>query len=102
MKIGAIMGIMTGVLVIALQMVNNTSKFDLIESGDYELIVERIGSPDPGKVLVYKRVNPLFSEFVESIQVSDNYDLSFEVVGDTLIINRCTTISCVPIEVELE
>lgn len=102
LKIGAIMGIMAGVLIITLQMVNTTSEFDLIESNDYKLIVERIGSPDPGKITVYKRVNPFFSEYVDSIQVASNYDLTFEIIGDTLIMSRCTTIACVPIEIELE
>lgn len=102
MKIGAILGIITGVLVILLQMVYNTSEFDLIESNDYQLIVETIGSPDPGSINVYKRVSPLFSEYVENIKVADNYDLSFEIVGETLIMNRCTSNACVEIEIELE
>lgn len=102
MKIGAFLGITTGVFIILIQMGNNTTEFDLIESDNYELIIEKVGSPDPGSITVYKKISPFFSEYVDTIQVADNYDLSFEIVGDTLIINRCTTISCVEIEIELE
>ena len=102
MKIGAFLGIITGVFIILLQIVNNTSEFDLIESDDYGLIVEKVGSPDPGRITIYKKESPLFSEYVDTIQVASNYDLFFEIVGDTLVVSRCTSIACVEIEIDLE
>ena len=102
MKIGAMMVIIVGVFTIILQVVNNTSEFDLIESEEYELIIETVNPPDPGRVVVNKRVSPLFSELVETVQISDHYVVTFEITGDTLIINKCTTVSCNPVTVDLK
>lgn len=102
MKIGAIMVIIVGVFTIILQVVNNTSEFDLIESDNYELIIESINPPDPRSVVVYKKVSPLFSELIKTAQIPDHYDVSYEIVGDALIITKCTTVSCNSVSVDLE
>lgn len=102
LKIAAFMGIFIAAFIILFQMVNNTSEFELIDSGDYELIVQRINSPDTGFVIVYKKTGPLFSKTIESIQVPHYYELNFEIVDEILIMNKCTKVSCIPVEIELE
>ena len=101
-KIGAIIGVVTGVLVLIFTMLNNTSTFDLVTSDKYQLIVETVGSPDTGRVIVYKKDNLFFSKFVGSALVADNYDLSYEIVGDSLILTKCSVNGCITDEINLE
>lgn len=101
-KIGAIIGVVTGILVLIFIMLNNTSTFDLVTSDKYQLIVETVGSPDTGRVIVYKKDNLFFSKFVGSALVADNYDLSYEIVGDSLILTKCSVNGCITDEIELE
>jgi hypothetical protein len=102
LKIGAVLGIVTSVFILGFQMVTNTSSFELVTSDKYELIVETVGSPDPGRVIVYKKDNLFFSNFVGSTRIDHYYDLSYEIVGDSLILTMCTVNSCITDEIDLE
>lgn len=101
-KLGAVIGIVTGVFILVFQMVYNTSSFDLITSSKYELIVETIVSPDIGRVKVYKKDSQFFSKFVGSVLVDDDYDYSYEIVGDSFIISMCNLNYCITDEIDLE
>ncbi len=101
-KIGAILGIVAGSLILIFQMVNNTSDFDKITSDKYELIVEIEDLSDRVRVIVYKKDSIFFSKFVDSVIVRDYYNFSYEIVGDSLIITKCSVNSCITDEIDLE
>lgn len=102
LKIAAILGIITGVFVILFQMVYNTSEFDPFKSSEHELIIQRVNAPDDGFVHIYKKSGPFFSKKVESVRIAHYYELTFEIIGDTLIMNKCTEVSCIPVEIDLQ
>jgi hypothetical protein len=101
-KIGAVLGIIAGSLILIFQMVNNTSDFDKITSDKYELIVEIEDLSDRVRVIVHKKDSIFFSKFVDSVIVRDYYNFSYEIVGDSLIITKCSVDSCLTDEIDLE
>ncbi|MDC0558789.1 hypothetical protein OAO42_00105 [Candidatus Izimaplasma bacterium] len=101
-KIGAIIIVATGLFVLTLQMVNSTSSYDTITTDEYDLVVEIVWAPSNETFNVYEKENIFFSKFVGSITVADYYDKSYEVVGDSFIIQKCTEVSCITAEIDLE
>ena len=102
LKMIAILGVINGLLLLGFQVLNNTSEFDIIRSDDQTVIVERVGFPEPGEVNVYKQMNIFHSKYIGRVPVGHYHELSYEIVDDTLIITKCTQVSCIPMEVDLE
>lgn len=101
LKLGAVIGVITGVLILVFQMVNNTSTYDLMKSDNYTLIVETDSSPGERSVNVYTKDSLFFSKYVGNVKIQDIYDTSYEMIGDSFIINKCTLNSCVTVEIDL-
>ena len=102
MKIGGVVGIITAAFTLAFQMTNPTSSYESITSDKYVLIIETLGAPDTGKILLYKKENPFFSKYIGSMSVATYYDSSYEIVGDSFIVTKCTVNSCITDEIDLE
>lgn len=102
LKIGAVLGIATGVFVIAFMIRYSTSDYSIVESDEYTVIVNKVKSPDKEMVHVYRQDNSLFSKYIDSVPAADYFELSYEIEDDTLTITRCTDVSCVHVDVLLE
>ena len=102
MKIGAVFGIATGIIVIIFLIVNNSSSFELITSDKYELIVETENIPGITNINVYEKDGLFFSKFVDNAKIQDIYELSYEIVGDSFVITMCSINSCITLDIDLE
>jgi len=95
LKIGAVLGIiLTGVMFIFL-MIIKPNQYDLVNSDNYEVIIEIDQSLDSRVINVYQRNNFFFSKKIHSFQAPDYYDYKYEIIESDLIISRCTEISCI-------
>lgn len=101
MKIGAILTFFTGLLVVIFQILNNTTSYDIVTSDKYKLIVEIIEEPGTIEFKVYNKENILFSEYVDSITIVDNFIVSYDIVGDEFIVTKCNINVCLTDEMEL-
>ncbi|KFZ27272.1 MAG: hypothetical protein KQ78_00483 [Candidatus Izimaplasma bacterium HR2] len=102
LKIGAIIIIVTGVFTLVFQGINNTSTYELLTSDKYILTVETISYTNEEFISVYKKDNIFFSKYVGVIKVSHIYEFSYEIVGDTFIVTKCSGDLCITSELDLE
>lgn len=102
LKIGFLLGIVTGVLMLTFQFVNNTSSFDSLNSDKYQLIIEIKEMPSESILLIYTRDSLFFSEYIDSESVENVFDFTYEIVGDSLVITKCSVNGCVTSNIDLE
>ncbi len=101
-KVGAIILIFTGIFTIIHQMVNTTASYDIVTSEKHELLLETLEASSSETYNIYKKENAFYSRYVGSITVANYYDKSYEIVGDTFVVTKCTDISCITAEIDLE
>jgi ABC-type transport system involved in multi-copper enzyme maturation permease subunit len=101
LKLGALLGLFTSVLVLIISLAINNTQFESMKSDTHKLVLEIIDESTYYELRVYEKENLFFSEIVKSTTVPKYYDFSYEIVGDKFIITKCGTSTCNTEEIEL-
>lgn len=102
LKIGGVLNVLVAFVILATQLSYNDIKFESLKSEDYELILSINRSSDNRYVSVYKKVNGIYSEYLDTISVTSQYSMSYEIIDDTFVLHKCTEVTCIEDVVELE
>lgn len=101
-KIGAIIIIFVGCFTLIYELVNTSTSYDLVTTDEYELLLETVEAQSSETYNVYKKDSIFYSRYVGSITVANYYNKSYEIVDDTFLVTKCTDVSCITAELDLE
>jgi len=102
LKLGGVLIMATAFIILVTQLSYTNIKYESFNNENYELIVSVSENSDYHSVSVYKNVNLIYSEYLDTISVTVQYTISYEIVDDTFIVHKCTEVSCIDEIVELE
>lgn len=101
LKMGAALGILVAIYFIMFRAATNEFEYTVLKSENYEVtlvIGEGISGYD---VMVYSKSDILFTKYIDQSKIDYHYDVTYEIVGDNLIIEKCTPNGCQIEEIQL-
>lgn len=102
LKLGSVLGVFTCGLILIVNYSIKDYNYEIVKSEEYHIVIEKVEENSSIVFNVYQRKNFLFSEYIDSINVHDYYEITYEFIDNRFIVTKCGVATCRSEEIILD